>query len=108
MKLQVHDTYEKDEKITTDVEPTNNEDVLNKAYPDEKLIKMMGHISLLEKDYEEFKLQNNKQSVEGNLIQQAVKSTIQVLYDKALFDGFLNADKVSKVFFWLTQDVDLI
>ena len=36
LKLQVHDTYKKDEKLTTKFEPINNEDVINKAYLDEK------------------------------------------------------------------------
>ena len=33
-KLEVHDTYKKDEKITTSFKPSNNEDVINKAYLD--------------------------------------------------------------------------
>ena len=63
-KLEVHDTYKKDEKITTDFVPTDNTDVTNKAYLDEKLLKINGHLSFLEKDYNEFKLQYNKQSIE--------------------------------------------
>ena len=35
-KLQVHDTYEKDEKITTNFEAVDNEDVINKSYLDSK------------------------------------------------------------------------
>ena len=93
LKLEVHDTYKKDEKITTNFEPVNDEDVINKAYLDEKLKKIDGHISYVEKDYNEFKLQYNKQNVEDFLIQRGVK-TIQVLYDKGLFDNFQNADKV--------------
>ena len=30
LKLEVHDTYEKDEKLTTNFEAVNDEDVLNK------------------------------------------------------------------------------
>ena len=67
--LEVHDTYKKDEKITTKFEPSNNEDVINKAYLDEKLSKIDGHLSFLEKGYNEFKLQYNKQNVEDILIQ---------------------------------------
>ena len=44
LKLEVHDTYKKDEKKTTNFEPTNDEDVLNKAYVDEKLKTIEGHI----------------------------------------------------------------
>ena len=35
LKLEVLDTYKKDEKLTTNFEPVNNEDVINKAYLDE-------------------------------------------------------------------------
>ena len=53
LKLEVHNTYQKDEKITTNIEPQNFEDVLNKACLDEKYLKKDGHISILEKDYNE-------------------------------------------------------
>ena len=36
LKLEVYDTYEKDEKITTNFEPLNDGDVINKVYLDEK------------------------------------------------------------------------
>ena len=79
LKLEVHDTYQKDEKKTTHFEPTDNEDVINKAYLDSKLLKIDGHLSKLEKDFNEFKLQYNKQNVKDILIQRAVKTTIQIL-----------------------------
>ena len=94
LKLEVYDTYKKDEKITTTFEAVNDEDVINKGFLDEKLLKIDGHLSKLEKDFNEFKLQYNKQSVEEILIQRAVKTTIQILYDKGLFDNYANADKV--------------
>ena len=75
-KLEVHDTYKKDEKITTNFEPTDGSDVINKAYLDSKLSKLQGQISLFEKDYNEIKLQYNKQSVEDILIQRAVQTTM--------------------------------
>ena len=103
LKLEVPDTYKKDEKITTNFEPTDDKDVINKSYLDEKLLKINGHLSILEKDYNEFKLQYNKQSVEEILIQRAVKTTIQILYDKGLFDAFPNADKVLKAFLFTTR-----
>ena len=55
-KLEVHDTDEKDEKITTNFEAVDDKDVINKAYLDEKLKKIDGHISYNEKDYNELKL----------------------------------------------------
>ena len=103
LKLEVHDTYKKDEKVTTNFEPTDDSDVINKAYLDEKLKKIDGHISYLEKDSNEFKIQYNKQSVENILIQRAVKTTIQILYDKGLFDNYANADKVLDDFLFTTR-----
>ena len=69
IKLEVHNTYKRDEKITTNFEAVDDKDVKNKAYLDEKLEKIDGHISYIEKDYNEFKLQYKKQSVEEILIQ---------------------------------------
>ena len=39
LRFEVDDTYKKDEKITTNFEPTDNRDVINKGYLDEKLEK---------------------------------------------------------------------
>ena len=64
LKLEVHDTYKKDEKITTSFEPTDDSYVINKAHLDDKLKKIDGHIAYIEKDCNEFKLQYNKQNVE--------------------------------------------
>ena len=76
---------------------------MNKAYLDEKLSKIEGHLSFLEKDYNDFKLQYNKQSVEEILFQRAVITTFQTLYDKGLFDKFLISDNVSKDFLFTTR-----
>ena len=103
LKLEVLDTCKKDEKLTTNFEPFDNKDVINKAYLDEKLIKINGHVSKLEKDCNEFILQYNKQNVEDILIQRAVKTTIQILYDKGLFDNYANADKVLENFLFVTR-----
>ena len=103
LKLEVHDTYKKEEKITTNFEPIDNSDVINKGYLDDKLIKINGHLSNLEKDYNEFKLDYEKQAVLDVLIQRAVKTTIQILYDKGLFDNYANADKVLEDFLFTTR-----
>ena len=103
LKLEVHDTYKKDEKISTNFKPIDNEDVINKGYLDEKLLKIEGHLSKLEKDFDEFKLQYNKQSVEEILFQRAVKTTIQIFYDRGLFDNFQNAEEVLKDFLFTTR-----
>ena len=103
LKLEVHDTYKKDEKITTNFKAVDDEDVINKVYLDEELKKTNGHISYIEKDYNEFKKQYNKQSAEEILIQRAVKTTIQILYDKGSFDNYANADKVLDDFLFTTR-----
>ena len=103
LKLEVHVTYKEDEKLTTNFDAVDNSDVINKGYLDKKLEKINGHLSFLEKDYKEFKLQYNKQSVEDILVQRAVKTTIQILYDKGLFDKFQNADKVLEDFLFTTR-----
>ena len=66
-------------------------------------MKKDGHLSKLEKDYNEFKLQYNKQKVEAILVQRVVKTTIQILYDKGLFDNFQNVDKVLEDFLFTTR-----
>ena len=48
LKLEVHDSYKKDEKITTNFEPVDDKDVINKAYLDSKILKVDGHLSKLE------------------------------------------------------------
>ena len=103
LKLEVHDTYKKDEKITTNFEAVDNEDVINKGHLDSKLLKIDGHLSKLERDYNEFKLQYDKQNVEDILIQRAVKTTVQILYDRGLFDNFQKAEEVRKDFLFTTR-----
>ena len=50
LKLEVHDNYKKDEKLSTNSEPIVDSDVINKAYLGGKLIKINDYLSLLEKD----------------------------------------------------------
>ena len=104
LKLEVHDSYKKDEEITTKFEPVNDGDVINQVYLDDKLKKIDVHIAYIENDYNEFKLQYNQQSVKEALVQKAVKTTIQMLYDKGLFDDFQKADKVLNDFLFTTRD----
>ena len=103
LKLQVHDSYIELEKTTTIFEASNPEDVINKAYLDEKLLKIDGHLSLLEEDDNEIELLSNKQSIEEVLIEKAVKTTLQILYDKGLLDGLPNVDEVLKDFLFFTR-----
>ena len=103
LKLEIHDTYKKDEKITTNLEAVNDEDVIIKTYLDEKTLKINGQLSLLERDYNEFKLQYNKQSVEEVLFQRVLKTTTQILHDNGLFDNYANADKVLEDFLYTTR-----
>ena len=96
LKLKVNDTNKKDERTTSNFQASNPEDVINKVFLDKKLPKIEGHILQMEKHHIEIKLLSNKQSVEEVLIQKAVKTTIQILYDMGLFDDFDNADEVLK------------
>ena len=103
LKLELYDPYKKDEKLTTNFEPVDDSDVINKGYLDSKLLKIDGHLSKVEKDFNEFKLQYNKQNVEDISIQRAVKTTIQILHDRGLFDNFQNAEEVLKDFLFTTR-----
>ena len=40
LKLKVNDAYEKDEKLTTEYKPSNDEDVIKKTYLDTKISKI--------------------------------------------------------------------
>ena len=51
----MHDTYKKDEKITTNYEAVDDKDLINKGYLDEKLLRINGYISYGEKHYNDFK-----------------------------------------------------
>ena len=66
-------------------------------------MKIDGHLSKLEKDFNEFNLQYDKQNVEEILVQRAVKTTIQILYDRGLFDNFQNAKEVLIDFLFTTR-----
>ena len=103
LKLEVHDTYKKDEKLKTIFKAVDDKDVINKGYLDSKLLKVDGHLSKLEKDFNEFKLQYNKQNVEEIIVQRAIRTTIQILYYKGLFDTYTNADKVLEDFLFDTR-----
>ena len=67
--------------------------------------KILGQISFFfkKKDYKEFELQHNKQSVEDILIQKAIKRTTQIIYDKGLFDNYANVDKILEDFLLTTR-----
>ena len=103
LNFEVHDTYKKDEKISTNFKAVNDEDVLNKGYLDSKLPKLEGQISYFEKNYNEFKLQDNKESGEEILIRRAVKTTIQIQYNRGLFDNYTNAENILEDFFFTTR-----
>ena len=46
LKVQVHDSYRKDEKISTRLEPVDDYDVINESYLAKNLSKIGGHLSL--------------------------------------------------------------
>ena len=108
LKLKVSYSYKKVEKITK-FEAVFDEDLINEAYLDKELSKIESHISYKGKKYSEFKLLSNKQSVEEVLIEKAVKTTIQVLHNKGLFDNYKygNAHQVLKDYFFGRRRPDL-
>ena len=68
-----------------------------------KFILRNGDIPISEKGYNEFKLYYNKQSVDDVLVQRAVRTMIQILYDKGLFEDYANADKFLEGFLLTTR-----
>ena len=70
---------------------------------DEKFSKIEGQIFYFEKYYNEFKVQYNKQPVEEVFIERAIIVTIQILYDKGLFDNYTNGEKVLEDFLFTTR-----
>ena len=60
---------------------------MKKAYRDKKL-SIESQIFYIEKDYNEFKIQYIKQSEEEILKPRAVKTTLQMPFEKGSFDGF--------------------
>ena len=93
LKLKVNDGYKKDEKITTNSSPSNHEHVVNKVCLDAKLSKLVGYISYTEKDYNGLKGLERFNEV---LIERAMKTTIETLYEKGLLDNNKNTKEVIK------------
>ena len=67
------------------------------------MLKRDGHLSKLEKNFNDFKVQYDKQNVEDILIQRAVKTTIQILYDRDFFGNFQNAEELLKDLLFVTR-----
>ena len=100
-KLKINDTYKRNEEITANFEPSSDEAAIDKAYLDRNLSKIEG--PFFAEGYIEFKLLCNKQSVQEVLIQKAVKMTMQILYDKVLFDNYNHANDVIKNFLFVVR-----
>ena len=104
IKLKVNDTFRKEEKITTNFGPSDDSDVSSKTNLDTKLSKTVGSSSIIGNNYNELKFRNDKQS-EAVLLEIAVKTTIQILYDKGLFDKYDSAYGVIKDYL-LTEEIN--
>ena len=52
-------------------------------------------------------MNTDKQSIQEILVQRAVKTTIQILYDKGLFDNYANADELLKYVLFIRRRLDL-
>ena len=92
LKLKVNDTYEKDGKITTKFEPSDNSDAKNKTYLDPKASKIEGHLSLIDKNYKDIELPNSKQSLE-EVVERALKTNFQITFDKRSYDSLIIGTK---------------
>ena len=77
--------------------------MIKKANLDEEVIKRNGHITFSGKDYNEFNLESNKQSIEQILFQRAVKTTIQILNDKVYLIIMLKLMRYQKIFLSVTR-----
>ena len=76
---------------------------------DGKIAEVIEPISYVEKEYIEFRdlSRSFKQTDEEDLIEGAMKTTIQKLYDKGLFSRYDNADEVLKDYLLIENNVDL-
>ena len=92
LKLKINDTYKTDEKRATKVEAVNDEDVINKFYPDGNSSITNVQITYIETGYNEFQLHNSKQSVDYT-----------IFYDKRLYDKYENADEVLKNYLFVER-----
>ena len=61
--------------MTTRIEPSNDEDVVNKVFLDTEISKVEGHTMYIKKDYKQHKLHEDKDEV---LYEKALKTTIQI------------------------------
>ena len=66
------------------MKPSNDDDVMNKAFLDEKISERESHIHI-KKNYNELKFLSIKQSVGEIHVQRVVKTTIQKLFKKRIF-----------------------
>ena len=87
--------------MSLNFEPSDDTDVINKAYPDKNFSKIQILLVIIETDLNVFILLSNKQSVEEIQIQRAVKATIQGLFDKGLFNKYEKADGVLKGYYFV-------
>ena len=92
LKLKVNYSFKKNENITTNYEPSNDEYEVNKAYLDTEVSKVEDHILFIEKDCNKY---NDIETFhEEFLIERAVKTTGQELSDKKFFKNYDIADRV--------------
>ena len=95
-KLKNNKTYEKEEKIATNFERSNYEDVKNKAYLDKNLSKTEGHSSLSEKNYDEFRLHSNRKRPRRTQLKELLNQLNKYFIKRDFFDKYDFADEVLK------------
>ena len=82
-KLKANNTYMKYEKKTTNFEPHKIEVVVNKAYLETEISKKDGHLSIIKKDYNEYKLRNDKDAQTNSMKHEMVDTLLEIV--KKLF-----------------------
>ena len=88
-----------EKKKQTNFEHSKKTDVANKAYLDKNFSGVFEHQSCKERTFNHFKKHSNEKQPENeDLIEKAVETTLQLLYDKGLFDNYNNANEILKVY----------
>ena len=97
LKFSLNETYRKDKKITANFEPSNDEDVINKANFDITWAEVKGHTSVIGKDSFDFMAKCLKSQNDLNFWNEiTLKTTIRILYNEGAFDNSDDTDEVPK------------
>ena len=99
INLEVNGTYKKVENLTTILKVLFDEDVVDKTYSDTKIDELNVYKMFIEKDCIENILRSDIEAKQSGdiLIENAVKTRLQILYDRGLFKRCDSTDDVKKL-----------